>query len=98
MKFRIIIVFLGSLGLLMLGAQAQDAGQAELPSAPSAPREQGRGQQGAAPAAQQPAPVRQRSRPQTQVPDASPKPNAATPAEQNASAAGQNQPSKAGAA
>src|SRR6202521_3420944 len=98
MKFRIIILFLGSLGLLMPGAQAQDAGQAELPSAPSASPQQSRPQKAVSPAEQQPAPVPQASVQQTQVPGDPTKPAAVPPAEQNANDARQNQPPKAGTA
>src|ERR1700674_100748 len=98
MKFRIIILFLGSLGLLMPGAQAQDAGQAELPSAPSASPQQSRPQKAISPAEQQPAPVPQASVQQTQVPGDPTKPAAVPPAEQNANDARQNQPPKAGTA
>ena len=41
MTFRTAILFLGSLGLPLLGAYAQSSGQAELPSAPSASQQQG---------------------------------------------------------
>ena len=99
MKFRTVILFLGipslgALGMLMLGAQAQDAGQAQLPSAPSASQQQSQPHKVAPPPQQQTAPSAQKS---AQQPPPSPdpiKPDAVPPAEQTASDAGQNQPPK----
>jgi Ca-activated chloride channel family protein len=87
MKFRTLallpgIFVLAGFRLLAPGAQAQDAGQAGLPSAPSASQQQSRSQQPAAPAAQQPS---------AQQPS---KPDAATPDPPPASGIGQNQPPK----
>jgi Ca-activated chloride channel family protein len=98
MKVRTItlflgILYLGSFGLLVLGAQAQDAGQAELPAAPSASQQQSRPQKAAA--EQQSTPMPQAPVQQTQV---SVTPAPPTPAEQPVSDAGQNQPPKAGTA
>jgi hypothetical protein len=89
MKFRTAILFLGvlflgSFGLLML--EAQDAGQAELPSAPSA--SQPSRSQKAAPAVQQTAPSPQQAAQQS--------PAAVPHAPQPAGDAAQNQPLKAG--
>jgi Ca-activated chloride channel homolog len=81
MRSRTVILFVGSFGLPMLGAHAQNSAQAELPSAPSASQQQG--------AASPPA-----STPQNPVPA---KPDAAPPTAQPASDAQQDQPSKAGA-
>src|SRR5271163_4800899 len=83
MKSRTAILFIGvsafrSFGLFV-GAQAQDAGQAELPSAPSASQ-----QKSQAPAPQQTAPAppsSQTSSQQTSVSSDPVKPNVATPAE-----------------
>jgi Ca-activated chloride channel homolog len=91
MKFRTAslflgVLFLGSFGLLVL--EAQDAGQAELPSAPSA-SQPSRSQKAAPPAAQQTAP-------QSPVAADPTKPAAVPPAQQPAGDAAQNQPSKAG--
>jgi VWFA-related protein len=72
MKFRTVTLFLGSIVLLMPGAQAQDAGQAELPAAPSASQEQSRPQK--PPAPQPTSPPAQASAQQTQVPDDATKP------------------------
>jgi Ca-activated chloride channel homolog len=99
MKFRPIIFFLmilfpGTFGLL---AQAQDAGQAELPSAPSASQQESRSQKAARPAEPQPASTPPETTPQAQVPADPTKPAAIPPAEQPAGDAGQSQPSKAGA-
>jgi Ca-activated chloride channel family protein len=92
MKFRTAILFLifslASLDLFRLGAQAQDAGQAELPSAPSASQQQSQSQKPAAP-------VPQASAQPTPVPSDPVKPDAAPPALQTAGD-GQNQPPKAG--
>ena len=101
MKFRTVIFFLGifflgSFGVLRL--EAQDAGQAELPAAPSASRQQSQSQKATPPAVQQAAPVPRETAQQAQVPADATKPAAAPPAEQPAGDAGQNQPPKAGAA
>jgi Ca-activated chloride channel homolog len=90
------ILFLGSIGLLMLDAQAQDAGQAELPSAPSASQQQNRSQKPAQVAEPQPATMSQETAQQTQVPADPTRPAAVPPAEQPSGDAGKNQPSKAG--
>src|SRR5271163_4280465 len=97
MKSRTAILFIGvsafrSFGLFV-GAQAQDAGQAELPSAPSASQ-----QKSQAPAPQQTAPAppsSQTSSQQTSVSSDPVKPNVATPAEP-AEDTGKNQTPKAG--
>lgn len=98
MKFRTAslflgVLFLGSFGLLVL--EAQDAGQAELPSAPSA-SQPSRSQKAAPPAAQQTAPPPQQAAPQSPVAADPTKPAAVPPAQQPAGDAAQNQPSKAG--
>jgi Ca-activated chloride channel homolog len=96
MKFRTVILFLGipSLGALgMLGAQAQDAGQAQLPSAPSASQRQSRPQKAAPPPQQQTAPSPQKPAQQPPSPDPI-KPDEVPAAEQTATDAGQNQPPK----
>ncbi len=92
MKFRIFILFfgfllLGSMRMLRLGAQAQDAGPASLPSAPSASQQQSRSQKPAPPAQQQTAPTAQQ-----------PSDPAAPDPVQHSNDAGQNQPPKTGAA
>src|SRR5271167_2178418 len=88
------ILFLGSFGLLTPGAQAQDAGQAELPSAPSASQTQSHPQK-TPPPAEQPAPTPQASVQQAEVPAGSAKPTA-VPGKQSPNDSEQNQPSKAG--
>lgn len=98
MKFRTAslflgVLFLGSFGLLVL--EAQDAGQAELPSAPSA-SQPSRPQKAAPPAAQQTASPPQPAAPQSQLPADPTKPAAVPPAQQPAGDAAQNQPPKAG--
>src|SRR5271170_796368 len=102
MKSRTAILFIGVLAFgsfgLFVGAQAQDAGQAELPSAPSASQ-----QKSQAPAPQQTAPAppssqtssQQTSSPQTPVSSDPVKPNVATPAEP-AEDTGKNQTPKSG--
>src|SRR5271156_2251289 len=102
MKSRTAILFIGVLAFgsfgLFVGAQAQDAGQAELPSAPSASQ-----QKSQAPAPQQTAPAppssqtssQQTSSPQPPVSSDPVKPNVATPAEP-AEDTGKNQTPKAG--
>jgi len=102
MKSRTAILFfavlsLGSFGLFMRGAQAQDAGQAELPSAPSASQQQSQSPAPAPPAPQQPA-ASQPSHQETPVPSDSAKPDAAPPTKQPADDAGKNQPPKPGTA
>jgi Ca-activated chloride channel family protein len=102
MKFRTLILFLGisflgDLRPLMFGAHAQDAGQAELPSAPSASQQQGRSEKLPSPPQQQPAPTTQPSDQQPAVPADSAKPDAVPPAKQPAADIGQNQTPKAGA-
>jgi Ca-activated chloride channel homolog len=98
MKFRTAILFLGvlflgSFGLLVL--EAQDGGQAELPSAPSA-SQSSRSQKAAPPAAQQTAPPQQQPAQQSQVPADPTKPAAVPPAQQPAGDAAQNQQPKTG--
>jgi VWFA-related protein len=100
MKSRTAILFfgvlsLGSFGLFMLGAQAQDAGQAELPSAPSASQQQSQSPAPAAPALQQPA-VSKPSSQETPASSDPVKPDVALPTKQPADDAGKNQPAKAG--
>jgi len=95
MKFRTVIFFLGALlpgtfDLLLL--QAQDAGQADLPAAPSVSQQQAHPQKPAPSAAQQSAPITQETARQAQVPAKPAKPPAAAPAAD----AGQNQSPKAG--
>lgn len=102
MKSRTAILFfgvlsLGSFGLFMLGAQAQDAGQAELPSAPSASQQQSQSPVPAAPAPQQPAASKPSSE-ETPVPSDPVKPDAAPPTKQPADDTGKNQPAKPGTA
>jgi VWFA-related protein len=98
MKFRTAIPFLGLLSLcgvgLFAGAQAQDAGQAELPSAPSASQQQSQQQ---APAPPQAAPSQSSPESSSQgIPVPSDSANLhAAPARQPADDAGQNQPAKA---
>src|SRR5580692_1448697 len=92
MKFRtailFLVLFLGSFGLLVL--EAQDARQAELPSAPSA--SQPSRSQKTAPAVQQTAPPAQQTAQQSQAPADPTKPAAVPPAGD----VGQNQAPKAG--
>jgi Ca-activated chloride channel family protein len=93
MKFRTAILFLGvlflgSFGLLLL--EAQDAGQAELPSAPSA--SQPSRSQKTAPVVQQTAPPAQQTVQQSQAPADPTKPAAVPPAGD----VGQSQAPKAG--
>jgi Ca-activated chloride channel family protein len=100
MKSRAAILFfgvlsLGSFGLFMVGAQAQDAGQAELPSAPSASQQQSQAPATAAPATQQPAAAQPSPR-ETPGPSDT-KPDAATP-KQADDDAGNNQRPKPGPA
>src|SRR5580698_7277438 len=100
MKSRAAILFfgvlsLGSFGLFMVGAQAQDAGQAELPSAPSASQQQSQAPAPAAPAPQQPAAAQPSPR-ETPVPSYA-KPDGATP-KQADDDAGNNQRPKPGPA
>ena len=98
MKFRrpiiffLVILFRGGFGLL---AQAQDAGQAELPSAPSASQQESRSQKTAPPAEPQPESTPPETTPQAQVPADPGKPGANSPAEPPANNAAQDQPSKA---
>jgi Ca-activated chloride channel family protein len=100
MKSRTAILFfgvlsLGSFGLFMLGAQTQDAGQAELPSAPSASQQQSQSPAPAAPVPQPPAPSQSSSQ-ETSAPSDSAKPDAGPPTKQPADDTGQNRPAKAG--
>jgi len=100
MKSRAAILFfgvlsLGGFGLFMLGARAQDAGQAELPSAPSASQQQSQSPAPAAPPPQQPAASKPSSE-ETPVPSDSAKPDASTSTKQPADDTGKNQPAKAG--
>ena len=102
MKSRTAILFfgvlsLGSFGLFMLGAQAQDAGQAELPSAPSASQQQSQSPAPAAPVPQPPAPSQSSSQ-ETSAPSDSAKPDAGPPTKQPADDTGKNQPAKPGTA
>jgi Ca-activated chloride channel family protein len=92
------ILFLGGVGMLTLNAQ--DAGQAELPSAPSASQAQSQSPK-PAPAAEpqpeaQPAAMPQETAQQNQAPADPTRPAAVPPAEP-AGDAGKNQPSKGGA-
>src|SRR5580704_15413073 len=101
MKSRSAILFfgvlsLGSFGLFILGAQAQDAGQAELPSAPSASQQQNQPPAPAPPAPQQPA-VSKPSSQETPASSDPVKPDVAPPTKQSADDIGKNQPAKAGA-
>ncbi len=96
MKLRSLI-FLGicfpaSFGLFIL--QAQDAGPAALPSAPSASQQQSRSQKPAPPVEQLPAPMPNEAAQRTQVPADPTSPAAVPPAND----AGQNQPPKPGPA
>jgi Ca-activated chloride channel family protein len=92
MKFRTVSLFLGILVLAsshlpVLGAHAQDTGQAGLPSAPSASQQQSRPQKPAAPAVKQ-------------APSAEQPPAPANPVKQDAAQPdpppAQNQPPKSG--
>src|SRR5579864_1832557 len=94
MKLRIGALLFCSFGLLILGAQAQDAERAELPAAPSASKTQGQPQKAPPPAGQAPAPTPQTSAQQSQVPGGA---AATTPVGQPASDV-QSQPPKAGTA
>jgi|HubBroStandDraft_6_1064221.scaffolds.fasta_scaffold07890_3 Ca-activated chloride channel family protein len=96
MKFRTLTFFLGillpgSFGLLLL--QAQNADQAELPSAPSASQAAKQPQKPAPAAEQQPASTSQQTTQQSQPPV-----DPAPPAEQPGGNAGQNQAPKTGTA
>jgi Ca-activated chloride channel homolog len=96
MRFRTFILFpgillLGGIGLIVLRAHAQDAGQAELPSAPSASQQQSRPPKPVPPAQPQPAPALPSDQ-KTQAPAGSSKVDAVPPDEQSANDAGQNQP------
>src|ERR1022692_1937690 len=83
MRSRTVILFLGSFGLPMLGAHAQNSAQAELPSAPSASQQQGQSQTAVpAPPQQNPVPA---------------KPDAPLPSAQPANDTPQDQPPKGGA-
>jgi len=103
MKSRTAILFIGVLAFgsfgLFVGAQAQDAGQAELPSAPSASQQQS---QAPAPRQTSPSPPpSETSSPQTPsqpapVSSDPVKPDVATPAEQPAEDTGKSQPPKTG--
>jgi len=86
------IWLLGSLGLFLADAQAQDAAQAELPSTPSAVQQQGQSQKAASPAEPPSASTPPETAQQTQVP-ADPTKPAAVPPEKDAA---QNQPPKTG--
>ena len=98
MKSRTAILSLGLVSLcgvgLFVGAQAQDAGQAELPSAPSASRQQSQPQAPAPPQAATSQSSPPSSSQETPVPSDSAKLHAPTP-EQPGDDAGQNQPPKA---
>ncbi len=92
MKFRTFILFLGFLLLgrmsaLTQSAQAQDAGQTNLPSAPSVSQQQSRSQKPAPPAQQQTAPTAQQ-----------PSNPAGSDPLQQPNDTGQNQPPKTGIA
>jgi VWFA-related protein len=96
MKLRTVIsflgiLFLGGFGVFMVSARAQDAGPAELPSAPSASQSQSQPRKAAPPAEQPPTPIP----PKASVQQADVPATAATPAKQPASEAAQNQPPKA---
>ena len=83
MKPRTVISLLSILLVLGVSAlRAQDAGQAELPSAPSATQSQNQPQKVAPSAQPQTAPVPQTAAQQAQVPTGSAKPDAAAPATQ----------------
>ena len=88
------ILFLGGFGVFMLSARAQDAGQAELPLAPSASQSQSQPKKPAPPAEQPPTAIL----PQASVQQAEVPATATTPAKLPASEAAQNQPPKAGTA
>jgi len=96
MKFRTLILFgiffPASPGLFVL--EAQDAGQTELPAAPSASQQQSRPQRPVAPVEQAPAPMPNESPQQPQLPADPTSPAAVPPANE----AGQHQPPKTGSA
>src|SRR6202451_1543171 len=98
MKSRTAILSLGLVSLcgvgLFVGAQAQDAGQAELPSAPSASRQQSQPQAPAPPQAATSQSSTPSSSQEPPVPSDSAKLHAPTP-EQPGDDAGQNRPPKA---
>src|SRR5208282_3424977 len=96
MKFRTIILFLVVLFSSSFGLpiQAQDAAQAELPSAPSAVQQQSQSQEAPSPAEPPSASTTAETAQQTQVPADPAKPAVAPPA----SDAAQNQPPKTGTA
>jgi VWFA-related protein len=102
MKSRTAILVLGVLSLCSLnpcvGAQAQDAGQAELPSAPSASQQQSQAQTPAPKPTAPTEPTAPSSTQGTPVSSDSAKADAATPTKQPADNAGKNQPPKAGTA
>jgi len=99
MKFRTLTFFLGvllpaSFGLLLL--HAQNADQAELPSAPSASQAAKQPQTPAPATEQQPASTPQQTPQQSQPPVDPTPPASVPPAEQPGGNAGQNQPPKTG--
>jgi Ca-activated chloride channel family protein len=94
--FLLGVLFLGGFDQLLL--EAQDAGQAELPSAPSASQQQSRRQTLPPPAPQQPPPAPQETAPPSQVPADPTRPAAVPPAAQPAGDAGASPAPKAGTA
>src|SRR5713226_2230493 len=81
MKSRKLSLFLGGIILLLAAAFAQNSGQEELPSAPSAVRQQEKTQKPAPADPQQSAPTPQDTTSQTQAPSEPAKPQATPPAE-----------------
>jgi VWFA-related protein len=79
MKFRKVILFLGVFGLLALTSEAQDSGQSDLPSAPSASQPKEKPPQVPTPPPQQQTAPATPSSPQTQAAVDKDKPNSATP-------------------
>jgi Ca-activated chloride channel family protein len=98
MKFRTVIFFLGFLLPGMFALEAQDAGQAELPSAPSASQQSSQAKKPAPTTVQPPAPVQPQIAQQPQVPGGPTASAAAPPAEPPGGDAGQNQLPQAGSA
>src|SRR5579864_3889776 len=99
MKFRTVIFSLGILSLAGLGLvvlEAQDAGPAELPSAPSAAQQQNHPQTASPPVAEKPPSVQPETAQQTGVPADPTRPAAVPPAEPPSSDAGQDQAPKPG--
>jgi len=92
MKFRAAILFFGSCCVLAPALQAQDAGQTDLPSAPSAAQQENRPQK-TAPRAESPTPPSSQQPTPPQVPADTAKPADTAPAEPPASDSAQNQQS-----